>query len=176
MDKWYILHVRTGQEEKIKKLLENRLNKDSQNIKQIIIPVEDIAEISDGQKKIKSRRYWPGYMLIEVGDLKDNEVVWHSIRTTQGVLGFLGAGVNPVPLAETEVNKILNEIEDRKGKPVPKVEFDKGEKVEVIDGPFVNFSGIVEEVFPDKERLKVSVSIFGRATLLELDFWQVERV
>ena len=176
MDKWYILHVRTGQEEKIKKLLENRLNKNSQNIKQIIIPVEDIAEISDGKKKIKSRRYWPGYMLIEVDDVKDNEVVWHSIRTTQGVLGFLGAGANPVPLAETEVNKILGEIEDRKGKPVPKVKFNKGEKVEVTDGPFVNFSGIVEEVFPDKERLKVSVSIFGRATLLELDYWQVERV
>jgi len=176
MSKWYILHVRTGQEEKIKQLLLNNPSLGKEKIKQIIIPKEEVSEVSKGEKKIKSRRFWPGYMLIEIEDSADNEVVWHAIRTTSGVLGFLGASKKPVPLQDEEVDKILKEIEERKSKPTPKVEFLKGDKVEITDGPFVNFTGVVEEVYPDKERLKVSVSIFGRATLLELDYWQVEKI
>jgi transcriptional antiterminator NusG len=115
-------------------------------------------------------------VLIELENEADNELVWHSIRTTGGVLKFLGAGAKPVPLAEGEVGKIITELAEKKGKPTPKVEFKQGDKVEIIDGPFVNFSGLVEEVFPERERLKISVSIFGRATLLELNYWQVERI
>jgi len=176
MGKWYILHVRTGHEEKIRKLLESRVNAEEKRIVSIIIPTEDVSEINKGEKKIRSRRYWPGYVLVEVAEEHDNEVVWHSIQTTAGILGFLGAGARPVPLPESQVQKVLQEIEDKKGKPTPKVEFKQGDKVEITDGPFVNFSGIVDEVYPDKERLKVSLSIFGRSTLLELDYWQVERI
>lgn len=176
MGKWYILHVRTGQEDRIKKLIENRINDDKKRILQIIIPKEDVAEVEKGEKKLKSRRFWPGYMLIELEDEEDNEIVWHRIRTTPGILKFLGAGEKPVPLKEEEINKILKEIEERKSKPSSKIEFKVGDRIEIIDGPFVNFTGVVEEVYSDKERLKVSVSIFGRATSLELNFWQVEKI
>lgn len=170
MGKWYILHVRTGQEEKIKKLLENRVNEDKKRITQIIIPKEET------QEKKTSKRFWPGYMLIELEDESDNEVIWYRIRTTPGVLGFLGAGKTPVPLKENEAEKILKEIDERKKKPIPKVEFKVGDRVEIIEGPFINYTGVVEEVFSDRERIKVSVSIFGRATSLELDFNQVEKI
>jgi transcription termination/antitermination protein NusG len=176
MGNWYILHVRTGQEGRIKRVLENQLNRTEQKIEQIIIPKEDVSEISEGEKKIKSRRFWPGYMLIEISEQYNDEKLWHDIRTTTGVLGFLGAGKLPVPLKKEEIDSILSELEARKGKPTPKVEFSKGDKVEVTDGPFVNFSGIVEDILPEKERLKVSVSIFGRSTLLELNYWQVEKI
>ncbi|HOJ39467.1 MAG TPA: transcription termination/antitermination protein NusG [bacterium] len=176
MEHWYILHVRTGYEEKIKKLLENTVNRESARIKQIIVPMENVAEMAHGERKIKKRKYWPGYILIQVADGAENESLWHAIRTTPGVLGFLGAGQSPVPLSETEINKIISELADRQQKPTPKVEFKPGDKVEIIDGPFVNFTGIVEEVYPERERLKVSVSIFGRATLLELNYWQAERI
>jgi transcription termination/antitermination protein NusG len=177
MSKWYILHVRTGQEEKIKKML---LNQEEEGvvsmIKQIVIPKEEVSEILQGEKKIKSRRFWPGYMLVEINDEGNNEEVWHMIRKTTGVLGFLGAGKSPVPLSEEETAKILSEVEERKSKPTPKIEFSVGDKVEITDGPFVNFSGVVEEVHQDRERLKVSVSIFGRATPVELSYWQVEKI
>ena len=176
MGRWYILHVRTGQEEKIKKLIKNRLNQDVEKVKNIIIPTEDVSEISKGEKKIKSRRYWPGYILIEIDENFDNEITWHSIRTTPGVLGFLGADKKPVPLKDEQVGKIKKELEEKKSKPTPKIEFKPGDKVEITDGPFVNFTGVVEEVNLEKERLKVNVSIFGRGTSLELDDWQVEKI
>ena len=176
MGKWYILHVRTGQEERIKRLIQNKVNRGVEKIKNVIIPTEDVSEISKGEKKIKSRRYWPGYILIEIEDNFDDEITWHSIRTTPGVFGFLGADRRPVPLKDEQIERIKKELEERKSKPTPKIEFKPGDKVEITDGPFVNFTGIVEEVYPEKERLKVNVSIFGRGTSLELDYWQVERI
>jgi len=176
MGRWYILHVRTGQEDKVKKMLLNQQEEDTGAIKQVIIPKEEVSEISDGEKKIKTRNFWPGYILIEIDEQKENEIVWHMIRKTPGVLGFLGAGQNPVPLSQEEAEKVLSEVEERKSKPTPKVEFSVGDKVEITDGPFVNFSGIVEEVYPNTQRLKVSVSIFGRATPVELNYWQVEKI
>ncbi|MCM8769654.1 MAG: transcription termination/antitermination protein NusG [Candidatus Omnitrophica bacterium] len=176
MDHWYILHVRTGYEEKVKKLLENNLNRETCRVKQIIVPTENVAEISHGERTIKKRKYWPGYILIQLDSEAENDSVWHAIRTTPGVLSFLGAGETPVPLSEEEVQKIIAELADREKKPTPRVEFKPGDKVEIVDGPFINFSGIVEEVYPERERLKVSVSIFGRATLLELNYWQAEKV
>lgn len=178
MGRWYILHVRTGQEEKVKKILLNQQGEETSIIKQVIIPKEIISEVPQGEKerKIKSRRFWPGYILIEIDEQKENEVVWHMIRKTPGVLGFLGAGRTPVSLSLEEAEKILNEIEEKKNKPTPKVEFNIGDKVEIIDGPFVNFSGVVEEVYHNTQRLKVSVSIFGRATPVELNYWQVEKI
>jgi len=175
MGNWYILHVRTGQEDKIKKLLENQINKKEKKISQIIIPKEEVAERGKEEKK-RTRRFWPGYMLIEINPDFDNEILWHRIRTTTGVLNFLGAGEKPVPLQQEEVKNVLEEVEKRKSKPVPKVEFKEGDKVEITEGPFMNFTAIVEEVYPDKERIKVSVSAFGRSTPLELNYYQVEKI
>ncbi|HOV21392.1 MAG TPA: transcription termination/antitermination protein NusG [Candidatus Ratteibacteria bacterium] len=175
MGKWYILHVRTGQEEKIRKLLENQLNKKEKQITQIVIPKEEIVERGKEEKKT-TRRFWPGYMLIEIAPEFDNEILWHRIRTTTGVLNFLGAGDKPVPLQPEEAKNVIGEVEKRKSKPTPKVEFKEGDKVEITEGPFMNFTAIVEEVYPDKGRLKVSVSAFGRSTPLELSFWQVEKI
>ncbi len=176
MGNWYILHVRTGYEDRIKKLLESRINREAARIKEIIIPTEKVSEISHGERRIKPRKYWPGYILIQLEDGAEDESLWHAIRSTPGVLNFPGAGETPVPLSETEVKRIISELADRQEKPIPKVEFKPGDKVEIVEGPFVNFTGIVEEVYPERERLKVSVSIFGRATLVELNYWQAERI
>jgi transcriptional antiterminator NusG len=179
MSQWYILHVRTGQENKIRNLIQSRLadlsEEGNKQIKQIIIPIEEVSDTSSGEKKVKERRYLPGYLLIETEDNVD-ENVWHKIKTTTGVFGSLGAGLKPTPLESSEITKLLKEIEERKSKPIPKVEFSKNDKVEIIEGPFINFTGIVEEVNHEKERLKVSVSIFGRSTILDLSFRQVEKV
>ena len=179
MSQWYILHVRTGQENKIRSLIQSRLKdlseEESKQIKQIIIPMEEISENLSGEKKVKGRRYLPGYLLMEAEENVD-ETVWHKIKTTAGVFGTLGAGVKPAPLETSEITKLLKELEERKSKPVLKVEFNKNDKVEIVDGPFMNFTGIIEEINHEKERLKVSVSIFGRSTILELSFWQVEKV
>jgi len=176
MGNWYILHVRTGQEEKIRKLLENQINTGNEKlITQIIIPKEEVVEKGKEDKK-STRRFWPGYMLIEINSDYDNEILWHKIRTTTGVLNFLGAGDKPVPLQPQEIKKVLEEVEKRKSKPTPKLEFKEGDKVEIIEGPFMNFTAVIEEVYPEKERIKVSVSAFGRSTPLELSFWQVEKI
>ncbi len=176
MSKWFIIHVRTGHEEKIKKLIESKLiNAGNAMVKQIIVPTEDVAETLKGEKIVKKRKFFPGYLIAETEDSVD-EFTWHLIKTTNGVFNVLGAGTKPAPLGEKEADSLKQTIEERKTKPVPKVEFSKGDKVEIIDGPFVNFTGVVEDINNEKERLKVSVSIFGRSTILELNFWQVEKV
>ncbi|MGC9066646.1 MAG: transcription termination/antitermination protein NusG [Candidatus Ratteibacteria bacterium] len=176
MSKWFIVHVRTGHEEKIKKLIESRLaNTGNTSIKQIIIPTEDVIDSTKGEKTVRPRKFFPGYLLIEAEDDVD-EMTWHLVKTTNGVFNVLGAGTRPAPLQNNEINNLLREIEERKTKPVPKVEFSKGDKVVITNGPFLDFTGVVEEVNNERERLKVSVSIFGRSTILELNFWQVEKV
>ncbi len=173
MGKWFILQVKTGYEDKIKKLLINEEDAVLKYIQHIVIPKEDVTEVVKGEKKVRTRKFWPGYILVEIDESAD-DMIWHRIKSTQGVIKFLGAG-KPVPLSEDGVKKIMNEVEEKKGKVTPKVEFGVGDKVEIIDGPFVNFGGIVEEIYPDKERLRVSISIFGRATPVELNYWQVEK-
>lgn len=176
MSNWYIVHVRTGQEEKIKKLIESRLaNAGNTKIKQIVIPTEEVVETSKGEKTVKPRKFYPGYLLIEADDYVD-DITWHLIKTTNGVFNVLGAGTSPSPLTQQEIKNLLKEIEERKAKPVPKIEFNKGDKVVITDGPFLDFTGVVEDINNERERLKVSVSIFGRSTILELNFWQVEKV
>ncbi|MCM8825553.1 MAG: transcription termination/antitermination protein NusG [Candidatus Omnitrophica bacterium] len=176
MGNWFIVHVRTGHEDKIKKLIESRLrNAGNKKIKQIVIPTEDVVETSNGEKTIRARKLFPGYLILETEEDVD-DLTWHLIKATNGVFSVLGAGTRPSPLEEKEVGNLLKEIEERKTKPVPKVEFNKGDKVRITDGPFLDFAGLVEDVNNEKERLKVSVSIFGRSTILELNFWQVEKV
>ena len=173
--KWYVIHTQTGYEEKIKRNIEKRIKENSLDelIAQILIPTEKVSEVKAGKKRISFRKFFPGYVLIEM-ELTDK--LWYLIKTTAGVTGFIGPKARPQALKEREVNNILRQTEERQERPTPKVVFEKGEGVRVVDGPFTNFNGIVEEVNPNKGKLKVTVSIFGRATPVELEYWQVEKV
>jgi transcriptional antiterminator NusG len=174
--RWYVIHTLTGKEEKVKANLEAQIKTKGleDKIKQVLIPTEQVSEITKlGKKKITKRHYYPGYVLVEMVWSDD---IWYLIKNTSGVTGFIGAGRKPVPLKDSEINTILKQTEEKKEKPVPKVVFEKGETLRVKEGPFTNFSGVVEEVYPDKGKLKVAVSIFGRSTPVELDYWQVERI
>jgi len=174
--KWYVIHTLTGKEEKVRANLEVQIYSKNlrEKINQVFIPTENVSEITKlGKKKITKRHYYPGYVLIEMIWSDD---VWYLIKNTSGVTGFIGAGRKPVPLKDSEIKTILRQTEEKKEKPVPKVVFEKGETLRVKEGPFTNFSGVVEEVYPDKGKLKVAVAIFGRSTPVELDYWQVERI
>ena len=172
---WYVIHTQTGQELKVKSSLEGKIQQGigAQWITKILVPTERVAEIRAGKKRISERKFFPGYLIVE---MEMNDESWHLVRTTPGVTGFIGAGRRPVPLSEDEVNEILKQTEARKDKPTPRVSFQKGEGVRVIEGPFTNFSGVIEEVNAARGKLKVLVSIFGRQTPVELEFWQVERL
>ena len=173
--RWYIIHTQTGQELKVKASLEGKIHQGllGGQISQVLVPTERVAEVRGGKKRISERKFFPGYILVEMEMTDDS---WHLVRTTHGVTGFIGAGRRPVSLSETEVAEILRQTEERKDKPTPRVTFQKGEGVRVIEGPFTNFSGVIEEVNTARGKLKVLVSIFGRQTPVELEFWQVERL
>ncbi len=173
---WYVIHTQTGQELKVKSSLEGKIQQSpaaSSQITKVLVPTERVAEIRAGKKRISERKFFPGYILVQM--LMTDES-WHLVRTTPGVTGFIGAGRRPVPLSEEEVSEILRQTEERKDKPTPRVSFQKGEGVRVIEGPFTNFSGVIEEVNIARGKLKVLASIFGRQTPVELEFWQVERL
>jgi len=173
--KWYVVHTQTGQEDKVKASLEAKIKQENLTdlIGQIVIPKETISEVKKGKKKISERRFFPGYIFVE---MELNEKTWYILRTTPGILGFLGTGVQPVALEESEIEGILKRIEERKEKPVPKITFEIGESVRIKEGPFMDFNGTVEEILTDKGKVKVNVSIFGRATPVELEFWQIEKI
>ena len=172
---WYVIHTQTGQELKVKQSLEGKRQQGGagQQINQVLVPTERVAEIRSGKKRISERKFFPGYLLIEM-ELSDDS--WHLVRTTPGVTGFIGAGRRPVALSTEEVSEILRQTEERKERPAPRVTFQRGEGVRVIEGPFTNFSGVIDEVNTTRGKLKVLVSIFGRQTPVELEFWQVERL
>ncbi len=173
---WYVIHTQTGQELKVKNSLELKMQQGlvaSGQLAQVVVPTERVAEIRSGKKRISERKFFPGYLLIEM-ELSDES--WHLVRTTPGVTGFIGAGRRPIPLSDEEVAEILRQTEARKEKPTPRVLFQKGEGVRVIEGPFTNFSGVIDEVNVARGKLKVLVSIFGRQTPVEREFWQVERL
>ena len=172
---WYIIHTQTGQELKVKSALEGKVQQGLTGglIGTVLVPTEKVTEVRGGKKRISERKFFPGYLLVEM-EMTDES--WHLVRTTHGVTGFIGAGRRPVSLSEDEVAEILRQTEERKDKPTPRVTFQKGEGVRVIEGPFTNFSGVIEEVNTARGKLKVLVSIFGRQTPVELEFWQVERL
>jgi len=172
---WYVVHTQTGSEEKVKASLEKRVAAAGLGdlIKQVIIPTEQVSEIRSGKKRLLQRKFFPGYILVE---MELNESTYFLIRRTPGVTGFIGLGKKPMPLAQTEVEKILKRTEETQTKPSPKVIFEKGEQVRINDGPFVNFNGTIEEIYPEKGKIKVGVSIFGRSTPVELEYWQVEKI
>lgn len=175
MKNWYVVHTQTGSEEKVKSALEKRIAQDAMQdlVTKVIIPTEQISEVRSGKKRISQRKFFPGYLLVE---MELDEKTYLFIKGVPGVTGFIGLGKRPMPLPQTEVDNILKRTEETQVKPSPKIIFEKGEQVRVKDGPFVNFNGAIEEIHPEKGKLKVSVSIFGRATPVELEYWQVEKV
>lgn len=173
--KWFVIHTQTGAEEKVKAHLEHKLKLSplKEQIPQILVPCEKVTEVRSGKKRISERKFFPGYILVQM-DLTDEN--WYLIKNTPGVTGFIGSGSRPVPISDSEVEGILKQSVERQEKPIPKTVFDKGESVRVNEGPFVNFTGVIEEVFPTKGKLKVSISVFGRSTPVELEYWQVEKL
>lgn len=173
--KWYIIHAYSGFERKVRESLESRISAFGlQNkIGRIMIPTEPVTELRNGKKYTIERVFLPGYVLVEM-DL-DNDL-WHVIKNTPRVTGFLGTGDNPVALSEQEVSSILFRSDVSKDKPAMKIKFDKGEQVRINEGPFANFTGAVDEVNEDKQTLKVMVSIFGRSTPVEIEFSKVDKV
>jgi transcriptional antiterminator NusG len=172
---WYVIHTYSGYEQKVKQSLVEKFEHlgCKELLGDIIIPTEEVVEIRQGKKKITSRKFFPGYVLVQVEMSQD---IWYIIKNTPKVTGFLGGGNTPVPLSEQEVLGIMNQIKGEAQRPKPKFMFEKGESVRVVEGPFINFNGVVEDVNPDKGKVKVMVSIFGRATPVELEFPQVEKV
>lgn len=169
---WYVVHTYSGFEEKVKLSIEEKLDKQNlrEKISRILIPTERIIELKGGKKKESDKKFYPGYILVE---MEMDDETWHLIRSTPRVTGFVG-GSNPVALSEEEVSVILQQIE-RGPVPQVKTQFERGESVRIIDGPFTNFIGTVDEVDVDHGRLCVMVSIFGRQTPVELNFFQVEK-
>ncbi|MFC1858992.1 transcription termination/antitermination protein NusG [Thermodesulfobacteriota bacterium] len=173
--KWYIVHVYSGFENKVKTALEERItvSPHPEKFGEVIVPTEQIVELIKGQRKTSSRKFYPGYILVRM-ELDDE--TWHIVNNTAKVTGFLGGREKPTPISDKEADEILNRMEAGKLKPQPKYFFESGDEVRVIDGPFTNFNATVEEVNPEKGKVKVLVSIFGRATPVELEFVQVSKL
>ena len=177
---WFVLHTLTGQEQKVRESIRRRIKQEEMGdyIEDVIIPTEKVSEVKKGVRSTITRKFFPGYVLASMALYDEKyqirEKVWFFVRETPGIIGFIG-GEKPVPLRAEEVEVILHQVEEKKEKVKPKVVFEPGETVKIIDGPFLNFNGTVEEVDPHRGRLKVSVAIFGRSAPVELEYWQVER-
>lgn len=173
--KWYIVHVYSGFESKVKKALEDRIASSPHGNKfgEVLVPTEQVVELVKGKRKTSSRKFYPGYILVKM-ELDDE--TWHIVNDTAKVTGFLGGREKPMPISEEEAETILNRMEAGKLKPQPKYLFEAGDEVRVIDGPFTNFNGTVDEVNPEKGKIRVLVSIFGRSTPVELEFVQVTKL
>ncbi len=172
---WYVIHTQTGYEDRVKKSLDSKIKAglDGGKISQVLVPIEQVSEVKAGKKRISERKFFPGYLLVEM-DLTDD--TWYLVKSISGVTGFVGAGSRPLPLKEDEIATILKQAKEAQEKPTPKVMFEKGENVRVNDGPFVSFNGTIEEVNLAKGKIKVMISIFGRATPVELETWQAEKI
>ncbi len=173
--RWYVLHAYSGFENYVVRALTERiqLNGVEDRFGEIIVPTEEVIEMRGGQKRKSERKFFPGYVLVQM-EMDDN--TWHLVRSVPRVLGFIGGTAErPAPITDKEAMSILQRVEDSEHKPKPKVLFEPGEVVRVIDGPFADFNGVVEDVNYEKSRLSVSVSIFGRSTPVELEFSQVEK-
>ena len=172
---WYIVHTYSGFEGKVKESLRQRADAlgMGDSIDEILIPTEEVVEVREGKKTKSTRKFFPGYVLVK---MEMSDEAWHVVKNTPKVTGFVGTGNRPVPLSDAEVDRIVNQISVAAEKPKPKLEFRIAENVRIVDGPFSNFTGQVEEVNEDRSTLKVMVTIFGRATPVELEFLQVEKI
>jgi transcription termination/antitermination protein NusG len=174
--RWYVVHVYSGMEKSVQRALIERIDRAGMQDKfsQILVPTEEVIEVKNGQKTVTERRFFPGYVLVE---MEMTDETWHLVKNTAKVTGFIGGKSNkPTPIPAHEVQKILQQIQDGVEKPRPKVLYEVGELVRIKDGPFTDFNGNVEDVNYEKSRVRVSVTIFGRATPVELEFGQVEKV
>jgi transcriptional antiterminator NusG len=174
--RWYVVHAYSGMEKAVERNLRERIDRAGMQDKfgRILVPTEEVVELKNGKKAVTERRFFPGYVLVEMFMDDDS---WHLVKHTSKVTGFVGGAKNrPAPISEAEVMKIVNQMQEGVDKPRPKVEWIVGEIVRVKDGPFTDFNGSIEEVNYDKSKLRVSVTIFGRATPVELDFAQIEKV
>jgi transcriptional antiterminator NusG len=174
--RWYVVHAYSGMEKAVERNLRERIERAGMQDRfgRILVPTEEVVELKNGKKAVTQRRFFPGYVLVEM-DMEDD--TWHLVKHTSKVTGFVGGARNrPAPISEAEVMKIVHQMQEGVDKPRPKVEWTVGELVRVKDGPFTDFNGAVEEVNYEKSKVRVSVTIFGRATPVELDFAQVEKV
>lgn len=171
---WYIVHTYSGYENKVLESLKQRIDamEMTESIDEVLVPTQDVVEVKDGQRVTSKKKFFPGYILIH---MQMSDEAWHVVKNTPKVTGFVGAGNKPTPLSQDEVDRIINQVTEAAEKPKPKFEYSVGESVRIVDGPFSNFTGSVEEVNPDRSTLKVMVTIFGRATPVELEFLQVEK-
>jgi transcription termination/antitermination protein NusG len=172
--RWYVLHVYSGFEKKVAaSIMETAKKRGLEKfIEEVMVPTEEVVEVRRGQKVNAERKFFPGYVMVK---MELNDEAWHIVKNTPKVTGFLGGGNKPHPISETEANRLMKQMVDGAERPRPSISFEIGEQVRVCDGPFNSFNGTVEEIDEQKSRLKVLVSIFGRATPVELDFSQVEK-
>jgi transcriptional antiterminator NusG len=173
--RWYVVHAYSGMEKSVMRALQERIERSGMQAQfgKILVPSEEVVEIKNGQKRVAERRFYPGYVLVEMEMTDDT---WHLVKNTNKVTGFIGGKANrPTPISEKEVQKIMDQMVEGAEKPRPKVLFEVGELVRVKEGPFTDFNGTVEEVNYEKNKLRVSVTIFGRATSVEMEFGQVEK-
>jgi transcriptional antiterminator NusG len=177
---WFVIHTLSGQEQRVKESIEKRLKTEEMGdyIHEVLVPIEKVVEVRNGKKTVTSRKLYPGYVFVDMLLLDDNrrrvEKPWYFIKDTQGVIGFVG-GDNPTPTPVEEIDAIKDQISEAEDREKPKVNFEVGETVKINDGPFLNFSGVIEEIDFEPGKLKVTVNIFGRNTPVELEYWQVEK-
>ncbi len=172
---WYVIHVYSGFEKKVAAAIREQAEQKgvAERFEQILVPTEEVVEVKRGAKVSSERKFFPGYVLIKM-DLNDE--TWHLVKNTAKVTGFLGGRGRPTPISENEAARIMRQVQEGIERPKPSITFEVGEQVRVADGPFTSFNGVVEEVDEEKSRIKVAVSIFGRATPVELEYSQVEKV
>ena len=173
--RWYVVHAYSGFEKQVKKLLVERIRRSGldDSFGDVLVPTEEVVEMRDGQRRKSDRKFFPGYVLV---DMEMNDATWHLVKSVPKVMGFIGGSSDrPAPISEKEANEILQRVQAGVDQPRPKVLFEPGEVVRVVDGPFNDFSGVVEEVNYEKSRLRVEVSIFGRSTPVDLEFSQIEK-
>jgi transcriptional antiterminator NusG len=177
---WFVIHTLSGQEQKVKESIEKRMKPEEMGeyIREVLVPMEKVVDVRAGKKSVSNRKLWPGYVFLDMVLLDENKRVieqpWYFIKETPGVIGFVG-GEPPVPTPADEVEAIKAQISASEETEKPKVSFTVGETIKINNGPFLNFSGVIEEIEPDRGKLKVTVNIFGRNTPVELEYWQVEK-
>ena len=177
---WFVIHTLSGQEQKVKESIEKRLKAEEMGeyVREIMVPVEKVAEVRNGKKTVTTRKLHPGYVYIDMVLLDENKQIipepYYFIKETPGAIGFIG-GDRPETASPDEIESIKSQISESEDREKPKVSFEVGETVKINDGPFLNFSGVIEEIEPDRGKLKVTVNIFGRNTPVELEYWQVEK-
>lgn len=178
---WFVIHTLSGQEMKVKESIEKRLKTEEMGeyIHEVLVPIEKVTEVRGGKKSVTSRKLYPGYVFINMVLLDENqrliEKPWYFIRETPGIIGFVG-GDRPTPTSQEDIDRIKAQISESEETERPKVSFEVGETVKINDGPFLNFNGVIEEIDPERGKVKVTVNIFGRSTPVELEYWQLEKV